>query len=165
MKWVIVTGTVAGLAFALTWAAPAQVNPVPVMVPQVEMHTIAGTVFDPSGAPAVGLPTSILPNLGAARVVRTDDQGKYSLDWQPAQFNAQVNVTYYVMARDVGRNLVGIETIDTTTTSKDLKLQPGLAISGTIQRPKRQAGGRGHASTDRHHRQCGHIVRPPADGN
>ena len=43
---------------------------------------------------------------------------------------------YFVIARDVERNLAAIEAIGTNKTGVILRLEPGLSISGTVQDAK-----------------------------
>jgi hypothetical protein len=43
------------------------------------------------------------------------------------------NVKYFVLARDLSRNLAGMTPIDAKTTQAEIHLQPGLSISGTVQ--------------------------------
>jgi hypothetical protein len=46
------------------------------------------------------------------------------------------DVKYFVIARDIERNLAAIEAIDTNKTRVMLQLEPGLSISGTVQDAK-----------------------------
>lgn len=135
-------------ALAIFLAAPgmAQIIGVPGASPTTSPRNISGTVTDPSGAPAADVEVTILPTLGATRSFRTDAQGRYSLDWQPIQLNvargqpaqtglAASGITYSIMARDQGRDLVAVSRIDISTSSQDLHLQTGLTISGSITVP------------------------------
>jgi protocatechuate 3,4-dioxygenase beta subunit len=131
------------LAAWLARPGSAQTVAMPAVPPPTGTLNVSGTVTDPSGAPAAGVAVSILPTLGTAPAVHTDDQGRYSLDWQPVQMNVgggrtvQANVgpgiTYSVMARDQNRNLVANATIDASTARKDLQLQTGLTLVGNVE--------------------------------
>jgi protocatechuate 3,4-dioxygenase beta subunit len=97
---------------------------------EASRQTVTGTVLDPSGHRAVGVPVVVTPSWGMMDNATTDANGDFSTTWQPQQ--GMRNVRYFVVARDVERNLAAIETIDTHTTNVDLRLAPGLAISGTV---------------------------------
>jgi hypothetical protein len=78
----------------------------------------------------------VTPTWGEDDIAKTDTNGGYSVNWQaqPGMRGAK----YFVVARDVDRNLVAIETIGTNKTQAPvaLRLGPGLAISGTVQDAK-----------------------------
>jgi len=97
-------------------------------------QTLTGTVYDSSGKPAVGARVVVTPTWGTIDIAKTDSDGKYSVTWQsqPGMQGAK----YFAVARDAERNLAAMESIDTTKTSVDLHLAPGLSISGTVQDAK-----------------------------
>jgi protocatechuate 3,4-dioxygenase beta subunit len=97
-------------------------------------QTLTGTIYDSSGKPAVGASVVVTPTWGAIDTAETDASGDYSVNWQsqPGMRGAK----YFVIARDVGRNLAAIEPIGTNKTSVTLHLEPGLSISGTVQDAK-----------------------------
>ena len=97
-------------------------------------QTLTGTVFDPSGKPAVGARVIVTPTWGQNDVAKTDSDGKYSVTWQsqPGMQGAK----YFAVARDAEKNLAAMEAIDTNKPSVDLRLGPGLSISGTVQDTK-----------------------------
>jgi len=97
-------------------------------------QTLTGTVYDSSGNPAVGASVVVTPSWGAVGTAKTDASGDYSVNWQSQP--GMRDVKYYVIARDVGRNLAAIEPMGTNKTSVILRLQPGLSISGTVQDAK-----------------------------
>ena len=97
---------------------------------EASRQTVTGTVLDPAGNRAVGVPVVVTPSWGMIDNATTDANGDFSATWQPQQ--GMRNVKYFVIARDVERNLAAIETIDTHRTNVDLRLAPGLAISGTV---------------------------------
>lgn len=94
-------------------------------------RTLTGSVFDPSGNHAVGTLVIVTPSWGPINTVKTDANGDYSVNWQaqPGMRDAK----YFVIARDVERDLATIEAIDTNSTRVSLRLEPGLSISGTVQ--------------------------------
>jgi protocatechuate 3,4-dioxygenase beta subunit len=97
-------------------------------------QTLTGAVYDSSGKPAVGARVVVTPTWGTLDSARTDADGKYSVTWQ-AQPGMR-DPKYFVVARDVEKNLVAMESIDTNKTRVDLRLGPGLSISGTVQDAK-----------------------------
>ena len=90
--------------------------------------------LDPSGNPAVGARVVVTPSWGTVDTAKTDANGEYSVNWQsqPGMRDAK----YFVIARDVERNLAAIEAIGTNKTRVILRLEPGLSISGTVQDAK-----------------------------
>jgi protocatechuate 3,4-dioxygenase beta subunit len=98
---------------------------------QASPRTLTGNVFDPSGNHAVGTLIVVTPSWGPINSAKTDANGDYSVNWQaqPGMRGAK----YFVIARDVERNLAAIEAIDTNSTHVSLRLEPGLSISGTVQ--------------------------------
>jgi protocatechuate 3,4-dioxygenase beta subunit len=97
-------------------------------------QTLTGTVYDPSGKPAAGARVVVTPTWGTVDTAKTDANGEYSVNWQsqPGMRDAK----YFAIARDVERNLAAIEAIGTNKTRVDLRLEPGLSISGTVQDAK-----------------------------
>ena len=93
--------------------------------------TLTGNVFDPSGNHAVGAVVCVTPSWGPISTVKTDDNGDFSINWQsqPGMRGAK----YFVIARDLGKNLAAIEGIDNNSTHVSLRLQPALSISGTVE--------------------------------
>jgi 5-hydroxyisourate hydrolase-like protein (transthyretin family) len=95
---------------------------------------VAGTVRDPSGAPADGVTMSLFPtqrrNLQAWLQGQTDSGGRYEFNWQLNRDNwVADNGTAWLMARDPKRGLAAIHEVDAATTNLDLRLQEGLALS------------------------------------
>jgi hypothetical protein len=76
----------------------------------------------------------VTPNWGTVDTAKTDANGDYSVNWQsqPGMRDAK----YFAVARDVERNLAAIEAIGTNQSRVDLRLGPGLSISGTVQDAK-----------------------------
>lgn len=93
--------------------------------------TLTGSVYDPAGHHAGGALVMVTPSWGPINTAETDDNGDYSVNWQSQP--GMRGTKYFVIARDVGRNLAAIEAIDTNATHVSLRLEPGLSISGTVQ--------------------------------
>ncbi len=94
-------------------------------------QTLTGTVYDSAGKPAIGASVVVTPNWGPIDTAKTDADGAYSVNWQPQ--TGMRDVKYFIIARDVERNLAAIEAIDTNKTQVVLRLVPSLSISGTVQ--------------------------------
>jgi hypothetical protein len=119
--------------------------------------TVTGTISDPSGAPAAGV-SIVSPRSATSRGVvgttrfitpsetrTTDAAGHYSITYDVPRTGARapgfrggnvpVNVTpaqTFLVARDAQHGLVGMVELDNKTTNVNLRLGPGLTVSGTI---------------------------------
>jgi hypothetical protein len=100
-----------------------------------EERPFAGTVYDPSGVPAPGVVVLASVSVLGSFDTKSDANGKYAFNWRPmlATGTATAPPLYALVARDLEHNLAAMHTIDETTTNLDLQLQPGLAISTTLQ--------------------------------
>ena len=94
---------------------------------------ITGVVLDPAGKPVSGLALRIMPewrlNLGT---LKTDTQGRFSFPWN-SMSTGNPNETCCIVARDVARNLATAEDLTDETRDLELKLQPGLSVSGRVE--------------------------------
>jgi protocatechuate 3,4-dioxygenase beta subunit len=98
-------------------------------------QTLTGTVYDPSGNPAVGTSVIVTPSFGAQDIAKTDTNGAYSVNWQPEI--GMRDAKYFAVARDVDRNLAAIGSIGTNEEAPViLRLAPAISISGTVQDAK-----------------------------
>ena len=97
---------------------------------QMNSLTISGTVYDASGNPAAGARVSVSPSWGMVDNAVTEADGGYSVHWQDQP--GMRNPKYVVLARDVDRNLAGIESIDAKTTHASIRMSPGISISGIV---------------------------------
>jgi protocatechuate 3,4-dioxygenase beta subunit len=98
---------------------------------QAASLTLTGNITDSSGNHAVGAVVIVTPSWGPINTTKTDANGDYSVNWQfqPGMRGGK----YFVIARDIERNLAAIDTIDTNSTNVSLQLEPALSISGTVQ--------------------------------
>jgi protocatechuate 3,4-dioxygenase beta subunit len=101
---------------------------------QAASLTLTGNISDPSGNHAAGTLVTVTPSWGPINTAKTDANGDYSVNWQsqPGMRGAK----FFVIARDVERNLAAIEGIDTNSTNVSLRLGPGFSIAGTVQDAK-----------------------------
>src|SRR5208283_2526656 len=94
---------------------------------------IAGIVRDPSGAPVTGMELSVFPNWGqSGGGAKTDAKGHYEMAWNPQRFGPSGG-GFCLMARDVARNLATAQDIEESTTTLDLRLEPGLVVAGRVE--------------------------------
>ena len=98
---------------------------------QAVAQTLTGTVYDASGNPAVGARVVVTPNFGQVDVAKTDENGAYTVTWRPQP--GMRGAKYFVIARDVDRNLAAMAPIDSRQKKMTLRLEPALSISGTVQ--------------------------------
>ncbi len=92
-----------------------------------------GVVRDPSGAPVPGLSLLIFPPYGFnSGPVKTDRDGKFEFVWKPQQ-RTGMQETYSVIARDLKRGLALAQNLEDEAGQLELRLQPGLALSGVVQ--------------------------------
>jgi protocatechuate 3,4-dioxygenase beta subunit len=94
---------------------------------------IAGVLRDPSGAPVPGMELSVFPNWGqSGGGAKTDAKGHYEMAWNPQRFGSSGG-GFCLMARDVERNLATAQDIEESTTTLDLRLEPGLVVAGRVE--------------------------------
>jgi hypothetical protein len=96
---------------------------------------ITGTVRDPDGKPVAGLSVSVFGGFGpSSGEVKTDTNGHYELTWDPQRF-AGSQSAFFMVALDPERNLATAADIDDSTTTLDLRLEPGLILAGRVEDP------------------------------
>lgn len=98
---------------------------------------ISGTVTDASGAPVPNTSLGVFPNYtGDASDVTSDSSGHYELTWQKPPWAGAQNQRFYVVARNMERNLAALHEIDESTKTLDVDLKPAMNVSGKIQDAK-----------------------------
>jgi protocatechuate 3,4-dioxygenase beta subunit len=95
--------------------------------------TTSGTVFGPSGVPAPGVLLAMLPSGGLRSPVRSDANGKYTLQWQATSVRTASAMKAMIVARDPEHNLAATDDMEVTTTNLDLYLRPGFTLSGSVE--------------------------------
>ncbi len=96
--------------------------------------TVSGMVTDAAGKPAAGVSVQIVGNYGPHNGgVKTDENGKYELTWNPQQFAGQADMSYCLFARDADHDLAVAEDLDEAPTHLDLKLAPALTLYGRVE--------------------------------
>jgi hypothetical protein len=100
---------------------------------------ITGVVRDPAGAPVAGVVVSFhpgfYPGANAYAETNTDENGYYSLilPEQRAAFRGAIYPTNFIFARSIERNLAAIEASPKIPTHLDLKLRPGITLTGSVK--------------------------------
>ncbi len=92
--------------------------------------TLAGTVYDPSGAPAPDV-RIIVRTGGKGLETSTDMQGRFQATWNPFSLGSQPPWNW-VFARDWSRDLAAESSIDAATTNLDFFLRPALTLAGQV---------------------------------
>ena len=90
---------------------------------------VAGVVRDEAGNPLAGVKIEVKPS-GREETV-TDASGKFEAAWDPASWGPQ-STTFVLVARDVTRNLAEAVDMDEQPGNLDVKLRPGLIITGAV---------------------------------
>jgi protocatechuate 3,4-dioxygenase beta subunit len=98
---------------------------------------LVGTVRDPAGQPARGLPVAILGSFGPnTSDIKTDDKGHFEIPFNPQRFSGMNNATPCLMVRDSEHNLAATLDIEPSKKPLELKLEPGLVVTGKVEDPK-----------------------------
>jgi Carboxypeptidase regulatory-like domain len=91
---------------------------------------LSGVVRDGAGAALSGVELALWPEWQAnAKGSTSDADGHFVLAWNPRNLNGPNN-EICLLARDFKRNLALAQTVDEDTTNLDLRLEPGLKVSG-----------------------------------
>ena len=103
--------------------------------------SLIGIVRDPAGAPVPGLQVILFPSIAAnVGPVSTDNDGHYEMpvDTTAASFRQRLgnNGTVSLVARDMLRNLATTQEIEEDCTNLDLRLEPGLVVTGSVEDPE-----------------------------
>jgi protocatechuate 3,4-dioxygenase beta subunit len=94
---------------------------------------VVGIARDPEGNPLAGVKiqvTWIRMGLILTGGAMSDASGRFDVPWDSSQ--ARSAPTVLLVARDPQRNLVQVLEIDEQTGPLDLKLQPGVVVTGTV---------------------------------
>lgn len=116
--------TNAAVHFDRTNRVEMQVNPAP---------RIGGIVTNREGAPVAGINVFVFPACGdcSQAAAKTDATGRYSIHWD-TQAKVGQDV-FFLIARDIGRNLAGSTDVEAGETNYDLCVDEGLTIAGQVQ--------------------------------
>jgi protocatechuate 3,4-dioxygenase beta subunit len=92
---------------------------------------IAGVVRDPDGNPLKGVELGVSGSGLTESSVVTDANGRFELSWVAGDIDINTP-TGLIVARDAERNLATAVQIDSQTRSLNLKLEPGVTLTGRI---------------------------------
>jgi hypothetical protein len=119
----------AGANFGNAAAQPAMAQPGPPMA-------TTGTVFDPLGAPAPHVSLAVWRSTLQNLAFSSASDGKYTARWQAlGQQLGSPHLNTVLIGRDLTRNLAAAQDLDEAAANLDLRLGPGLTISGSVQDP------------------------------
>jgi TolB protein len=93
---------------------------------------IAGVARDEAGKPLARARLRVLPM--SRREVTSDSQGRFEIAWDPRRSGSRQRV-HYLVARHERRNLAVAVEIDEETKTLDLKLKPGVTLTGKVVDP------------------------------
>ena len=90
---------------------------------------VAGVVRDEAGNPLAGVKVEVKPSGREGAV--TDASGRFEAAWDPASWRPQ-STTFVLVARDLTRNLAEAVDLEEQPGDLDVKLRPGLTITGAV---------------------------------
>jgi protocatechuate 3,4-dioxygenase beta subunit len=106
-----------------------------------QIVTTTGTVKDAVGTPVPGARLTVMSPFGgnSSVEIRTDVDGRYSVNWgvQNQGFPGQMPTS--ILARDSKHDLAVSHEMDETTTNLDLRLQPALTLTAKVEDAKGKA--------------------------
>ena len=91
---------------------------------------LTGTVRDAAGQPVAGVKVSLFPTSDFSSDGQTDANGRYEIMHHPLTSSA---LSFWLLARDVRRNLSVLQRMETNATNIDLTLQPGVTLAMQVQ--------------------------------
>jgi beta-lactamase regulating signal transducer with metallopeptidase domain/Leucine-rich repeat (LRR) protein len=101
---------------------------------------ISGVVTDPNGKTLEGAAVSILPTVVMFREAKTDQNGMFEISWNPKQ-RGTLTPHSILVVRHVDKNLAKVVDINEATRSLDVKLDPGVILTGKVIDPSSKAIG------------------------
>jgi len=95
---------------------------------------IGGAVRDVKGIPVEGVKLKVCPM--GRQDVASDSEGIFEVSWDPGIWGSRPReTTYWLLARHEKLNLAAVEEIDKDTIALDVKLKPGVVLTGKIVAP------------------------------
>ncbi len=98
---------------------------------------ITGIVRDEQRNPLKDVKLSIWPM--GLQDVKSTAEGKFEISWDPERLPGSQSGSFYLIVRDKEKNLAAAMEIDQETKSLDIKLQPGVIITGQAVDPNNHA--------------------------
>jgi hypothetical protein len=132
---------------------------------QTPTNCVTGTITDAEGKPAPKASVILFPYNDAEQ--RTDAEGRFKLFFDPNRFGNSANARVLVV-RDLARNLAAVLDLDIEATHANVRLEPGVTVSGRVVDPQ----GKGIANAEaqilvragNYSSLLGQPVRADADG-
>ncbi|MBN1973525.1 MAG: carboxypeptidase regulatory-like domain-containing protein [Sedimentisphaerales bacterium] len=101
----------------------------------------SGVVRDENGKPVKGAKLCVLP--GGGRDIESDDEGKFEISWDLEMFPDE-RENPLLVCRYEERNLAKVVILEENTENLEVKLEPGIAVTGKVTNPEgkgiREAG-------------------------
>ncbi|UCE50331.1 MAG: protein kinase, partial [Phycisphaerales bacterium] len=94
---------------------------------------IVGVARDEAGKPLAGVKLQVLPM--SRGEVTSDSQGRFEVGWTPRRLGSRQTV-HYLVARLEERNLAVAVEINEETKTLDVKLKPGVILTGKVVDPE-----------------------------
>jgi len=101
---------------------------------------ISGIVTEANGKTLEGALVSILPIVVTFREAKTDQNGMFEISWNPRQ-KGTLTPHCILVVRHVDKNLAKVVDINEATRSLDVKLEPGVILTGKVIDPNGKAIG------------------------
>lgn len=98
---------------------------------------LAGIVRDEAGNPLAGVKFDVVPMVMARDEITSDAAGKFEVAWGLPMIGSP-GTTFILVARDVAHNLAEAVDLDEQGGTLDLKLKPGIIVTGTVLGPEGQ---------------------------
>ena len=99
----------------------------------VDSPKVRGTVRDESGNVVAGVRVCAMPTYGMPGGNVTNEAGGFEFDWDPRVWgHSDEDQEFYLLARDVGRNLAGTVKIDEDRPEADIVVTEGVTITGQV---------------------------------
>lgn len=93
---------------------------------------LTGIVRDEAGNPLAGVQLDVLPMTYVREEITSDASGKFEVTWDPESWGGSAGTTFVFVARDVAHNLAEAIDLDEQGGTRDVKLKPGVVITGTV---------------------------------
>ncbi len=97
------------------------------------LPSITGVVYDDAGKPLEGVEVKIMPGGGIRETTTSDAEGKFTATWDPRNWSS--DTVRCLVARHKGRNLAVAEVAGEAGSTAELKLRPGVTLTGEVVDP------------------------------
>ena len=101
------------------------------------LPTVTGIVRDENGKPIKGAKLGILP--GGSRGIESDAEGRFEVSWDWNRLSGEQREAPLLVCRYEKGNLATVAIIDEGTKTVDVKLLPGVTVTGKVVDPNGQS--------------------------